>query len=332
MTVTDIRSLAEQYLSRVRQTGSENIMAVCPFHSRADGTPERSPSFAMSLTTGLYMCHSCGTKGNLRMFLKNMNVSPVLIDQMYRFILEEAESHTTPPPDPLRARVVSDRPINEQLLGLFNYAPTDLLRVGFTEKTLQTFEIGYDTWHSRTTYPIRDLKGQLVGISGRATYDDQIPRYKIYDKEYIVWEQPVREGWDKRTVLYNAYRVYPACFLAPTPPPVVVVEGFKACAWVHQAGEENVTGLMGSYMSWEHRWILERIGAPVRLWLDNNDAGWSGAYKAANILSRSLRVQIVEYPDRLKDDDKAQPSDCTPEEILFQLEHAVDWHAFLYNR
>lgn len=326
----DIRGLAHQYLSGVKETGSgDNINAVCPFHRRADGSPERHPSFYLNTTTGLYYCHSCGAAGNLRMFLKNIGVSPALIESMYKFVLESAESHAKPPPDPTRPNVISKEPINEQLLGLLNYRPPRLIEQGFTEETLQYFEIGFDTAHNRTTYPIRDLQGQLVGISGRSLYDDQKPKYKIYDKEYEVWDLPVRVGWDKRTVLYHAFRVYPKLYFQTEPEPIVVVEGFKACMWLWQCGIKNVVALLGNYLTWEHQWILERIGSPVYLFLDNNSPGWQGAYKAARRLSRSLPVYIVEYPERLQDQDDAQPDDLTFIEAKSQCQYPVPWHQFI---
>lgn len=325
----EIRQIADTYLSKVRETGSSNVMAICPFHARPDGTPEKSASFAMSLETGLYFCHSCQSKGNLRTFLKAMGVSAVLVETMYKYALEHIDGQATPPPNPLQPKIISLSPIPDQLLGLFNYCPTSLLQSGFLESTLSDFEIGYDKWHARVTYPMRDLLGQLVAVNGRAIQEDQWPRHKIYDVEYPIWGLPERKAWDKRTVLYNAHRIYPEVYFQTTPDFVVVVEGYKACMWVHQAGIPHVVALLGTYLSWEQKWVLERMGAPVYLFLDNNAPGWRGAYKAASILSETLQVRIVPYPERLAEDIAAQPDSCSPEEILFQCHHAIPWHAFL---
>ena len=86
--------------------------------------------------------------------------------------------------------------------------------------------------------------------------------------------------------------------------------------WVFQAGLKNVVALLGSYMSEEHRWILERIGAPVYLFLDNNAPGRRGSIHSAEALSRSLDVHVVNYPSRLVDDEDAQPDDCFAEEVI----------------
>ena len=56
--VGDIHFIANQFLQKVRKSGPENIMALCPFHVKSDGSEEKHPSFAMSLTNGLWFCHS----------------------------------------------------------------------------------------------------------------------------------------------------------------------------------------------------------------------------------------------------------------------------------
>ena len=49
-----VHTLAKQYLSGVKPSGNENLMAICPFHRKADGSFERHGSFAMNTTTGLW--------------------------------------------------------------------------------------------------------------------------------------------------------------------------------------------------------------------------------------------------------------------------------------
>jgi DNA primase len=320
----ELRELVDQYLDRVKPSGPENVMAICPFHMKVDGTPERDPSFAMSLMTGLYFCHSCQSKGNLYTFLRDMGLPRSQIIARYEPMLEAAKRNLPPPPDPLRPNVFSKSPIQEGLLGVFDMCPTSLLQAGFTEDTLSRFEIGFDESHMRVTYPLRDLAGNLVGISGR-TVQDVTPKYKIYDKEFKVWDLPERINWDKRTVLWHSHLIYPQVFFQTIPEYVAVVEGFKACMWVWQAGIRNVVCLLGNYLSYEQQWILERMGAPIYLWLDNNAPGRRGMVKTAEKLRHSMRVHVVEYPDRLIDDEDAQPDSCTPEEVNESVRNASSY-------
>ena len=75
MDVTlQVLEAAQRHLKRVSRSGSENIMAICPFHRKRDGSEETSPSFSMSLTKGVYYCHSCHERGTFKKFLTQMGV------------------------------------------------------------------------------------------------------------------------------------------------------------------------------------------------------------------------------------------------------------------
>ena len=322
----EIHAIAEQYLTKVRRSGPENIMSVCPFHE------ESTPSFAMSLVNGVFFCHSCHARGTLRTFLRDMGVGAQALKLRYDVLIEAARKNSPKPPDAMRPGVFEMTPIDETFLGLLDYCPTPLLEAGFEQQTLRHFEVGYDKWHNRITFPLRDILGHLVGISGRSTSSEAWPRYKIYDKEYTMWDLPARLHWNKRGLLYNAHVVYPATIqLNPDAGYVVAVEGFKACMWVHQAGITNVVALLGSYLSWEQQWILERLGLPVYLFLDNNSAGIDGVSKASAALSRTVDTLVVEYPERLKADDKAQPDSLTRDEVIAQFGAPVPYTTWIEN-
>jgi DNA primase len=310
--MTDIREIAEKYLERVRPAGPYDIVSLCPFHT------ERDPSFSMSVMSGLWICFSCGEKGNLRQFLQRMGLSSYDIKIGYTRVLEEAQKNRPPPPDPARPNVYTKDPLPEEILGLFQAYPTELLNAGFSEETLRFFEVGFDKWHSRITFPIRDLKGNLLGINGRAVEDGVEPRYKVYNKEYAVWDLPEREQVNKSAVLWNAHTLYPYVHFQKSPAFVVLVEGYKACMWMYQHGVHDVLALQGRLLSPDQKWILERIGAPVHLMLDNNEAGWNGMGKIARVLSPSLPVKIVDY-------DTEQPDGLPPEQVLRVANDAQDW-------
>jgi DNA primase len=330
-TRTEIMGIAQRYLQKVRPSGAENVMALCPFHE------DTSASFAMNILNGVYFCHACHAKGNLFTFLRGLGVSRTLIDLQYKELLEEARKAIPALPDPTNPGVFSLEPLDESVLGFFDgYTLTSLLEKGFAESTIRHFDVGYDKWHSRITYPIRDIKGQLVAINGRAVYPGMRPRYKIYDKEYAQWGVAPRTTWDKRKVLYNMHTILPALQLhEQTNAHLVIVEGYKACMWVWQAGIKNVAALMGSYLSWEHRWIIEQFSGRVYLFLDNNDAGNNGTFEAGAALrsyGSTIRPYVIEYPSRLAEDVDAQPDNLTAEEVQTQFLNAVPFATWLTKR
>lgn len=310
---TPIIEIASKYLERVRPTGSNNITALCPFH--ADSTP----SFALSLSSGLWICYACGAKGNLRQLLKGLGLNDQAIQVKYGATLSKLQQQRPPRPDPTKPLATKD-PLPEEILGLFNLCPLALLDAGFTEETLQYFEVGFDKWHMRITYPMRDLTGQLLGINGRTVEEDEsAPRYKVYTHEYAVWGLQEREVVQKSSMLWNAHNLYPYIQFCQTPELVVLVEGYKACMWVHQAGIPNVMATMGTSLSQEQKWILQKINGPVYLMFDNDAAGWSGMARVGSVISRSLPAYIVEY-------DAEQPDGLPLESVREAVQSAKSFH------
>lgn len=296
--------VAQQHLRRVKRSGSEDIMAVCPFHRKSDGTEERSPSFAMNIYNGLWYCHSCHASGNLVSFLRNVGLSRAEIDLQYGFVLKDIEKYTPPAPTPLDIVESTEEPLEESFLGLFDQCPQMLLDEDYPMELLQKFDIGFDEKHMRVTFPLRDSSGRLVGISGRSV-DGAIPRYKVYDREFTDFGLPRRKT-EKRTLLWNFHNVRARLQFETDPSDryIVVTEGFKAVMRVAQAGISNVVGILGSHLSREQQWLLERFSdCPIFLMLDSNDAGQRGQYDAAYRLHQTVtQVYVVQY-------DAPQPSE-----------------------
>lgn len=304
----ELEQTLRRVLSGVKSSGSENLMAKCPFHRKSNGEMERTASFSVSLTKGVWFCFGCQEKGNL---WKLFNLLGCPIDARIEGILQELRVSAAPSYDPIRPRLLeqADEPLPEKVLGAFDECPVDLVDVdGFSEETLQHFGVGYDRKHGRITFPLRDIHGVLIGISGRTVIDEH-PRFKVYDTEFAAYGLPPRKQIRKSTVMWNADKVYQeSCFRKLTSP-VVVVEGFKACMRVWDAGYKNVVALLGMYMSDDQRWVLERMGEPVVLMLDRNPAGIKGMKQAGEKLSKCLQVRVAaEYFGE-------QPSDLCEVEV-----------------
>jgi DNA primase len=316
----ELRSLAEKYLQKVRPSGPENIMAICPFHTKG-GAPERRGSFAMNTLTGLWFCHACGERGNLRSFLRNVGASPLLIDTFYKPLLETLDNTSWKNRKKNRLFVnPREEPIPESVLGLFDYCPTGLLEEGFSEETLRHFDIGFDRKNARITYPLRDMLGRLVGFSGRAT-DDHPAKYKIYSKEeYEAWELPSKST-DKADLIWNIDKVYPKAYFTKEPE-IIMVEGFKSVMWLWQAGYYETIALMGSYLSPRQKMILERIGGTVYLFFDNDKAGHKAYHWVSKSLASSLSVRIIRYEGH-------QPTDLTTAELHTAVNNAVDYYRWI---
>lgn len=313
----EVLAIAQRHLHKVKRSGPENIMALCPFHDNYE-----SPAFTMSLTTGLYYCFSCQERGNLATFLKNIGVSRVIIERQFRVLIDALKSRSPKKSDPLRPNSgkFQNEEIPEHLLGIFDKCPLKLLEEGFDEDLLQRMDIGFDDKHMRITYPLRKLDGTLVGISGRTVTGDR-PKYKVYDREFKEWELPIHKTY-KSHLLWNGHQVYPEIYFAQKP--IVAVEGYKACMRMVQAGVTNTVALMGNEVSEQQKWQLERLATEIWLFLDNNEAGFLGTVRAG--MKFGLPVKLLMYPD-----DREQPSDLTPEEIQQAIACRKDFHRWLLD-
>lgn len=305
--MTSILDIAREHLRRVKPSGNEDVMAICPFHSKADGTEEKHPSFSMNVYSGLWYCHSCHARGNLYTFLRDVGIPRAEIQFRYQGVLDEAEKYAPPKPNVHDPIAPTKETLDESFLGLFDFCPQKLVDEGFPPELLRRFDVGFDEKHMRITFPLRDKEGKLIGISGRSVLENAKPRYKVYDWEYRDFGLAERKT-DKRAVLWNIHSVHTQ-FAFETDPGqryIVVAEGFKAVMRIVQGGAPNTVGLLGSYMSLEQEWMLTRLECPILLMLDNNQAGRLGQRDAAErLLKKTSRVWIVDY-------DGDQPSDLDP--------------------
>lgn len=345
MYTEEVFSLASKFLKKPRRVGNDNLSAICPFHRKADGSEERSPSFSMSLSKGVWHCFTCQLSGTFQTFLHEVGVTRVTITNQYGELLDALRRNTGGTHfDPMRPKVVSEDPLPEAMLGLFDKCPLYMVEpeyaalldaddpVVFDESLLVQYDIGFDEIHERITFPLRDFMGNLVGVSGR-TVTDGIPRYKVYDKnEYVDLGYPPREPAKKGAILWNAHRVYPATFFGPNDQFVLVVEGFRGCLWAIQSGIKNTVALLGSSLSKQQRWLLERMGCRVYLMLDNDDAGRKALCGheeegrrrpgIAEQLVQSLDVSIVTYQGK-------QPTRLTQEELCAAVNNAADYYTWV---
>jgi len=189
---------------------------------------------------------------------------------------------------------VSDRGIipEERLTPHLSDPPHSyILQRGVSEETCKKWEIGFDTFQQRITFPVRRYDGKLVGISGRALDDDVDPRYRAYG------------GLDKKSFLYGEH------FLK-LDSKVILVEGQIDALRVAQATGLPVVAPLGEGFSPRHVKTLTLFRPEcVILFPDHDSAGWHTAEKWNYQLHGRTSIRLVLPPPR-KD-----PGDLTDEEI-----------------
>lgn len=324
----DIAELMKGYLRYVRPAGDGNIAGPCPYHK---GGQEKKPSFYMSTTKGVFFCHACGAKGTLAQFLKSMGAKRDEIDAAMEGIEFEPKEKI----ERKKLKLTQAR-LNETILGLFEYCPKDLVKAGFERELLQEYEIGFDKENMRIIFPLRDKYGTLVAIIGRTVVHDGYPRYKCYSSEDLLKfangdpdlvEMYSNYKINHRAFLWNMHRVFPGAFYDDLKE-VVVVEGYKACLWMIQAGYPNSVAIQGSQSTHFQEGVLSSLGATVYLFLDNNMAGQLGTVKSGGRMVDhwGMRVKVCQYP--YDAEEGTQPDNLEMEALHSVFDTAISFRTW----
>jgi hypothetical protein len=262
----------------------------------------------MEVNTGLWQCFhgSCYERGNLRSFIQKTGLS---VDA------DTVELHEAHPP--LQHRYVVKEQLPESVLAPYvQYIPKELLSVGFPRELLLKYQIGFDLENRRITFPVRDHKGNLVGVSGRQAVEEPGPKYKFYTLEF----QEIIPGYEfnKHKYLYNLDTVYSSILNDPNPI-IIVVEGFKACLWMVANGYPYTVALMGSSISPRQLELLSRLSSKFILFLDNDESGQIATFFRVGKPLSSLGTLYVLSGEYNQPDDysKAELDKLVDNKILF---------------
>jgi len=323
-----VEELANKYLKWwKRSSDGKNIYGACPFHSESS-----EGAFYMSLMNGLFICHSCQTKGSLFTFLKEVKAPRRLRESVMKSMSSQIEKRgdrkrMADIRDPFRDQMI----LSEAILGIFDYCPKVLLDAGFDIQVLKKYDVGFDKQNLRITFPIRNHLGLLVGIAGRTVIDES-PRYKNYTGNdlAIFNEAYANHRFEKRHHLWNMHNIYPLSFRRNVEVGrVVVVEGYKAALWMIQNGFKDTVAIMGTYLSSTQQMLLQRLDAEILIFLDNTDSARKGVMDAGLRLRRSNRVRVCTYPTRCIGDE--QPDSLNKNELIGVVESAQPFSKWRRN-
>lgn len=328
-----VDDIAQQYLDHVT-IKADFVSAACPFHQET--TPG---AFWISRESGSWGCWSCGVHGSdLGSLLEGMKIRAPRVEKVIRLAREERKK-TSDIDRVVRAKKARQQfkgtaVLPESLLGVWDWCPVKLLDDGFSEELIRAHDIGFDRARNRITFPIRDIAGQLIGISGRTVIEES-PKYKVYQGAHDIQSRgktvrvkgelgewfPHYSSTDIRNHLWRGNFVYDKLYDGDDDQ-LIIVEGYKAALWLVQLGYDNTVALMGARMSKQQERLIRRMGTETWLFLDNNHAGQSGMDDMSNRLgSCTSPVHRCIYPDW--HDETAQPDDLSVEEVAATLSNAV---------
>lgn len=311
-----------------------NLLGRCPFHD------EKTPSFTVSPAKGIYKCFGCGKSGNSVSFLMehdNLSFSDAIkqLAAKYNITLEEDLNVNKEEYDEAQknreALYISLKFAKDFFVENLNesegklVADTYFRERGFTQQTIQEFELGYspqswdalvnkatenkfnldyfvsaglikkneernsyfDLFRHRVIFPIHDLTGKVIAFGGRQLVkDDKSPKYL---------NSPETDVYHKSQVLYGIFQAKKSikqinnCYL---------VEGYTDVITLHQAGINNVVASSGTALTEGQIKLIRRFSENVTVLYDGDFAGIKASLRGIDlILQQGLNVRCVSFPD-----------------------------------
>ena len=141
----------------------------------------------------------------------------------------------------------------------------------------------YDYFRNRIIFPIRDIRGRVIGFGGRAMGDGQ-PKY-LNSPQTLLFE--------KNNVLYALDRARDGIKLAQQ---VVIVEGYVDAVIAHQYGTKQTVACIGSAITEKHIQQIKKLTKQVTLALDPDVAGEVATERGIQEALKAFDRTVVPVP------------------------------------
>ena len=170
-------------------------------------------------------------------------------------------------------------------------------RKGYTEREL--FDAGlvkqgekggfYDVFRNRLMFPVIDVRGSVIGFSGRILGDGE-PKY-LNSRETLVFSK------SRNLFALNLAKKSKNGY-------IILSEGNIDVVSLHQAGFDSAVASLGTSLTPEQARLISRYTGEVVIAYDNDEAGKKAAQRAIGILEKlDLKVRVLSM-EGAKDPDE----------------------------
>lgn len=178
----------------------------------------------------------------------------------------------------------------------------------------------YDRFRNRIMFPIRDLRGRVIGFGGRVLGDDK-PKYLNSP------ETPVFHKGKELYGLYEARQTYRDL------PRLLVVEGYMDVVALAQFGIRYGVATLGTACGEDHLTLAFKYTQEVVFCFDGDEAGRNAAKRALENSLSSMRdgrqVKFLFLPDG--EDPDSLVRQIGPEKFSHMIDLAVPLEDFLFD-
>jgi DNA primase len=308
-----------------------NLIGLCPFHT------EKTPSFTVSATKGIYKCFGCGKAGNAVNFMmehEHLSYPDALRYLAKKYFIEITEERETP------EQLLADSE-KESMMHVTAFAQQYFSRIlsetdegkavglsyfkerGFDEKIIEKFQLGYSPseWNGFTKTALENgYKQEYLVSSGLTIAKDE----QLYDRfrERVIFPIHNLSGrviaFGGRTLssdktkakyvnspeseIYHKSNVLYGIYFAKSSviahDNCYLVEGYTDVISLHLAGIENVVASSGTSLTVDQIKLIRRYTPNVTILYDGDAAGIKASFRGIDmILEEGMNVKIVLFPD-----------------------------------
>ena len=305
-----------------------NMLGLCPFHD------EKTPSFTVSPTKGIYKCFGCGKAGNSSKFImehESVGYYEALRYLAKKYNIEIQEREITP-------EERAAKQLSESLYILNNFAAkyfeeqlfetnegksvglSYFKERGFLESTIKKWNLGY-TNSSGNEFINRAKKAQysesvlkksgLITRSERDFFNSRV-MFSIHNLSGKIVAFAGRTlSKDKKqpkyinspeTVIYEKRKTLFGLNFAKTPirreDLCLLVEGYTDVITLSQGGVENVVASSGTALTSSQIKLIKRFTQNITIIYDGDNAGIMAALRGLDlILEEDMNVRLVLLPE-----------------------------------
>jgi DNA primase len=327
----DIAKVVAGYLT-LRKAGHDTFTGLCPFHT------EKTPSFNISPSKGVYYCHGCGAGGDAVKFLQGVeNLS--FREAIERLAQDAGVQLRYEAESPGDRRAASKRDAlhraNDEAGAIFHRtlmeapeateARAYLATRGIDRETAERFGVGYSPPSSEFLLRSlgRKLSTELLLEAGLASRDasggvrdrfrDRItfPIHDLSGRAVAFGARSLKDVPGQPKYLNSSesevykkgqvlYNLHRAKASLTRTGDAYVVEGYTDVIALHQAGIETGVATCGTALGEAHFRLLARFAKRAILAFDSDEAGARAAQRAYELhQAHALEVRVLLMPDGL---------------------------------
>lgn len=328
-SATDIVEVIGDFV-KLKQAGT-NFKGLSPFSN------EKTPSFFVSPSKGIFKCFSSGIGGNAVSFLmehEKLSYPEALRYLAKKYNIEIVEQEVT-------ADEIRDKNERESLIAVSEFAAKQFVdwlwnreegkaigmsyfkERGFRESTIQKFQLGYSPEQRDAFTKVAVEKGYKIdyliktGLSiDKGNYHFDRFAGRVMFPIHGISGQVIGFGGrilkkDEKTAkylnspesdIYHKSNVLYGLFMAKQQiiknDKCYLVEGYTDVISMHQAGIENVVASSGTALTHEQVRLIKRFTKNVTVLYDGDEAGIKASLRGIDIiLEEGLNVKVLLLPD-----------------------------------